>query len=111
MKGYDLPTCIYPLKESPVENIEMVSGIYFRSILLEQPGTVIPQHSHGHDHATYIGSGKVRLWVNEEWKGDFEAGRAIEIKAGQKHLFQSLEPNTRLTCVHDLNSAALIKES
>lgn len=98
------------LKDQPLENIQIVCGIYFRSILLEVPDLIVPQHSHGHDHATYVASGGTRVWVNGEYKGDFKAGEAIEIKADQKHLFMSLEPNTRLTCVHDLNSAALIEE-
>lgn len=110
LEDLKIPTCTYPLSEQPVENIEMVAGIYFRSILLKEAGTVIPQHSHSHDHATYVGSGKVRLWVDGKWNGDYEAGRAIAIKSGQRHLFKSLEQNTRLTCVHDMNSAALIKE-
>lgn len=98
------------MKDHPLENIQIVCGIYFRSVLLEIAGIVIPQHSHGHDHATYVASGSVRAWVDGKYKGEYKAGDAIEIKAEQKHLFMSLEPNTRLTCVHDLNSAALIEE-
>lgn len=107
---YDVPN-VRPIKDQPTENIQLIGGIYFRSVLLKDEGTVIPQHSHKYDHATYVGNGSVRLWVNSKWKADFKAGEAIEIKAGQKHLFMSLEPNTRLTCVHDLNSAALIEEA
>lgn len=105
-----LPAGTKELDEPIVENIQTVCGIYFRSVLLKEAGTVIPQHEHEYDHATYVGSGKVRLWVNNELKGEYSAGEAIEIKAKQKHLFLSLEPNTRLTCVHDLRSASLIKE-
>lgn len=105
------PINVSPLKEQPTENIQMACGIYFRSVLLKEAGTVIPQHEHDHDHATYVASGSARLWVNASWKGDFKSGEAIEIKSGQRHLFMSLEPNTRLTCVHDLHSAALIKEA
>ncbi len=111
LKEIKFPVDTVPVEDQPAENIEVVANIYFRSVLLKHAGLVIPQHSHGHDHATFVGSGKVRVWVNQEWKGDFEAGRAIEIKAGQNHLFRALEDNTRLTCVHDLRSAALIKES
>ncbi len=102
---------VVPIKDQPVENIKIVCGIYFRSILLKDAGLVVPQHSHGHDHATYVASGSVRAWVGNEFKGDFIAGDAIEIRADDKHTFMSLEPNTRLTCVHDLKSAALIKEA
>lgn len=106
-----LPDKFVILDEQPVEFIEIVAGLYFRSVLLKLAGTIIPQHQHGHDHATYVGNGKVRLWVNKEWKGDYQAGQAIEIKAHQDHLFQALENDTRLTCVHNLKSAELIKEA
>jgi hypothetical protein len=105
---YPLPT-VQPTDKKTIEFIQEVCGIYFRSVLLEDSGTVIPQHTHSHDHATYVGSGKVRLWVDGKWLGDFPAGQAIGIEKDKFHLFQSLEPNTRLTCVHDLHSAALIK--
>ena len=98
------------LEFQPTENIQIVCDIYFRSILLENSGMVVPQHSHGHDHATYVASGSVRAWVDGKFKKDYKAGDAIEIKALQEHIFMSLEPNTRLTCVHDLKSAALIEE-
>ena len=87
-----------PLADPPVETISIVGGIYFRAILL-QSGMVVPQHTHNHDHATYVGSGSVRLWVNDLHAGDYSAGQAIEIKGGQEHLFMALEDNTRLACV------------
>ncbi len=107
---FPLPVAIRPLEEPVVENIQFIGNLYFRSVLLKEANTMIPQHDHAHDHATYIGSGKVRLWVNGKYQGDYEAGQAVEIKANQKHMFLSLEPNTRLTCVHDMNSAALIED-
>lgn len=109
LKRFPVPTDLTPLDCVPVESIEEVCGIYFRSVLLERAGTVIPQHEHDHDHATYVANGKARLWVNEMWVGDYEAGRAIPIKAGDKHLFQALEPMTRLVCVHDIESAMSAK--
>lgn len=82
-----------------------VAGLYFRSVLLKEGGTAIPQHVHDYDHATYVAAGSVRLWVNGEWKGDYGAGEAIKISAGHQHLFCSLQPNTRLCCVHHTDSA------
>lgn len=99
-----------PLDNIPVERIEEVCGIYFRSVLLELVNTVIPQHQHDHDHATFVASGKARAWADGQWIGDYEAGSAVEIKAGSLHVFQALEPNTRLVCVHDIASAESIKE-
>lgn len=105
---------MYPLPQvsnlqPPVEFIEEVCGIYFRSILLRE-GDFVTQHVHDHDHATYCGSGKARLWVDGEWKCDVEAGRAVEIKAGCNHAFQALTKETRLTCVHDVESAESIRK-
>lgn len=105
---FPLPDELAPLGSQPVERIEEVSGIYFRSVLLER-GTVIPQHTHDHNHATYVGSGKARLWVNGVWRADYPAGHAVEVKAGQSHVFQALEPNTRLACVHDVASAESVR--
>lgn len=104
-----LPDKLELLEQQPVERIEEVCGIYFRSVLLDRAGVVIPQHSHDHDHATFVGAGRARVWVDGTWYGDFEAGRAIAIKAGCAHVFQALEPMTRLACVHDIASAESVK--
>jgi len=98
-----------PLSEQPVEFVDVVAGLYFRSIILEKVGDAVPQHSHRYDHATLVGSGRARLWVDGEWSGDFKAGVAIEIKAARQHVFQALLPNTLLVCVHDAVSAESLK--
>lgn len=110
MSAIPMPASTVPLEQQPVEFVEEVCGIYFRSVLLERPGIIIPQHVHDHDHATFIGSGRVRVWVDGNWYGDIDAGRAIPIKAGTQHVFQSLAPMTRITCVHDVASAMSLKE-
>lgn len=98
------------LGEPLVERIEEVCGIYFRSVLLKEIGTVVPLHTHDHDHATFVANGKVRAWADGVLLGDFEAGSAFEVKAGKEHLFRALEPNTRTVCVHDIASAESVKE-
>lgn len=106
---HSLPEISHQLTEQPVERIEEACGLYFRSVLLEKAGTVIPQHRHDHDHATFVGAGRARGWANGAWIGDKGAGEAFEVKAGCAHVFQALEPNTRLTCVHDIASAESVK--
>lgn len=92
--------------EPIVETIQAdVAGLYFRSVLLIDANTIIPQHIHPYDHATFVGSGSVRVWVNGESIGDFRAGTAIPIAAYHQHVFCSLEPMTRLCCVHHTESA------
>jgi quercetin dioxygenase-like cupin family protein len=106
MSYYELPKNLSPLREPIVEQIHPdVAGLYFRSVLLKDGGTSIPQHVHDYDHATYVASGSVRLWVNGEFKGDYGAGDVIRIGAGHQHTFCSLQPDTRLCCVHHTDSA------
>jgi quercetin dioxygenase-like cupin family protein len=93
-----------------VEFVEEVCGLYFRSVLLPSPGIKIPQHRHPYPHATYCGSGSAIMYVDGINCGVVHAGEAAEVKANLSHEFESLEPNTRLTCIHDTRSAALIKE-
>lgn len=92
-----------------VEFVEEVAGIYFRSVLLPLPHMTIPQHVHPYDHATLIGSGRAALWINGELEGEYSAGTAVFIGANKLHVFESLEADTRLTCIHDTNSANYIK--
>jgi hypothetical protein len=106
---YPLPTSVAPLERQPVQFVDEVCGIYFRSIILERAGQCVPQHVHDHDHATFVGSGKARVWIDGEWDGDYTAGHAIAIKADKKHVFQALEDNTLLACVHDVASAESVK--
>ena len=93
-----------------VEHITEAGGLYFRSITLPRAGTYIPQHVHDYDHATLVCSGLVRGWCNGELLGDKGKGEAFEILAHCQHEFVSLEPNTTLVCVHDIQSAMSIKK-
>lgn len=106
---FPIPTDISPLEQPPVERIEEVAGLYFRSVLLERAGTLIPQHRHDHDHATLVCAGRARGWCDGIWIGDKGPGEAFEIRAGGEHVFQAIEPMTRLACVHDIDSAESVK--
>ena len=94
----------------PVECIEEVGGFYFRSIVLPKCGDLVPQHEHDHDHVTYVGNGSVLAWADGISLGYFSAGRAVPIKAGSIHEFEAQEDNTRLACVHNVDSVESIKE-
>src|SRR5262245_8560958 len=102
---YPIPTDRRPLEYAPVESITECCGLYFRSIVLQCPGDLVPQHKHDHDHATLVASGQARCWSNGVYIGDYSAGEAVTIYAGVEHLFQALQPMTRLVCVHDIESA------
>lgn len=98
-----------PLPEL-VEFVDEVCGLYFRSILIRNAGTRVPQHVHPYDHATYCGSGSAMMYVEGVPIRTVSAGEAVEVKANKQHAFEALEPNTRLTCVHDARSALAAKE-
>lgn len=91
-----------------VESIEEVCGLYFRSILIHK-GTKVPQHVHDHDHATIVGNGRAALYIGNDLVGIFEAGYAVPVAAHQEHTFEALEDNTRLICVHSIESAESVK--
>lgn len=102
--SYPVPTGV-KAGEQPVEYIEEICGVYFRGICLKQ-WDAVPQHSHDYAHATLVASGKVRVWIEGAYVGEVTAPKAIEIEAHRHHVFQALEPDTRLFCVHNLNGEA-----
>jgi len=69
----------------------------------------IPQHSHSTDHLSFVATGAVRVWVEDELMGDYRAPIGILIKARHKHMFLSLEPNTTVLCIHRTNADGLIE--
>jgi quercetin dioxygenase-like cupin family protein len=93
-----------------VEFVESIADVYFRSVFLAFKGTKIPQHKHDEDHATYVGQGKARLYVDGQFQQDIEAGHAVLVKAGKDHIFEALENNTRLTCVWSAEAAARLEK-
>lgn len=85
--------------------IKMLDGIFVKSMVVRDAGTLIPQHSHTYDHLSALVKGSVRLSVDGVEKGIFKAPAGILIEAGTKHLFETLEDNTAILCIHDLHAA------
>lgn len=83
-----------------------VDGIFIRQMHLDDLGTIVPQHIHRYDHTTMVATGAVRLWIDEELQGDYVAPAAIFIAAGKPHIFQSLQSDTLLYCIHNLHGAS-----
>ena len=101
------PVDTVTLECQPVEWVDVVCGISFRVIILEKKGHVVPQHHHdSYDHATFIGSGSAALWVNNVFVGVIRKGKAIEIKAGDEHLWQAQEDGTLLACITNAEAAS-----
>jgi len=87
----------------PVPTIDFITvdGISIKQMLLPDPGMVIEQHSHDHDHATLLAAGSVRTWTGSKRPVDYDSPAMIEIPARTQHSFQSLEPDTVLYCIHN----------
>ena len=80
-------------------------GIYIRSIVLAKSGNEESQHVHQFDHLTYCGSGAAEYWEDGKHIGNVRAGGAVRVSAGRQHRFVALEDNTRLACLHNMQSA------
>lgn len=93
-----------------IQFIESFAGIYFRTVRLPDAGMCIPQHTHDEDHATLCSKGSADLYVDGVKTQTLTAGHAAEIKAGRKHEFVSLEADTMLTCIWDVEAAMRVKD-
>lgn len=92
-----------------VKHQSHADGITTVTNFIPDTGTFIPQHSHCHDHTSIIASGSARVWLDGAHVCDLKVPETIEIKAGTKHLFQTLEPNTTLFCVHNTSRTGEIE--
>lgn len=94
--------------EQPPEGNETftVDGVFIKPMIISKRGTLIPQHSHKHRHASYVARGAVRVWRDGVLGEIVAFPGCIEIAAGVKHTFQSLEDDTVVLCIHNLHGAA-----
>lgn len=84
--------------------VTTVDGIFIKQMHIPNAGTVVPQHSHVWDHTSLLAHGSVFVWKDGKLDQRYDAPRAITIKAGVKHTFQSLENDTIIYCIHNLHS-------
>jgi len=84
-------------------SFEMVDGIGIVATLIHCAGTYIPQHAHNYPHTSVIASGKVAVWKDSSYLGEFVSPQQIVIDAKVKHLFQALEDKTVILCVHNVS--------
>lgn len=87
----------------PEVEFSIQDDIFIKQMFMAEAGTFVPQHSHSYEHSSMLASGSVRVWQNDELKGDFKAPIPINIPAGVKHTFMSLEPNTVVYCIHRID--------
>lgn len=99
-----------PEIEQPTEvSIAIADGMFVKHYRIKKAGTYLPQHSHTWDHSTLVCYGSVRVWMDGTFMGVFEAPSAILIKAGVQHLFEVMEPNTTLACIHRIDRTGEIE--
>jgi len=101
----------YDPVDLPEVEFAMADGTFIKQMYLKDAGMFVPQHSHTYDHTSMLAVGSIRVWCDGDLVGDFNAPKPIDIKAGTKHTFKSLEPNTLVYCIHNLRDHGLDIES
>lgn len=85
------------------QEFHLADDIFIKSGLFKKPGTVIAQHSHEYDHTSFIATGGVRAWCDDEYLGEFIAPISIFISKHTKHTFITSAENTLLLCIHNIS--------
>lgn len=73
-------------------------------------GTFVPQHSHAYGHTSMLAQGSVRVIADGKELGVFSAPEAVWIRPRTKHLFEALEDNTIVLCVHREETFEIVSE-
>ncbi len=84
-----------------------VDGMFIKSIFLPRKG-LYPQHSHAFDHTSLLARGAVNLWKENEVLF-YVAPAIIWIEKEVKHKFQTLEDETLIYCLHNLNGEEQVR--
>jgi quercetin dioxygenase-like cupin family protein len=85
--------------------LEIYAGIYCKTYRVPDAGTVLPQHSHHHDHLTFVSSGAVYVERDGRPAGRYDAPALVRIPAHTMHSFITLGPDTVLSCIHNTDHA------
>jgi hypothetical protein len=103
----------FRLAEQPISvEIKIVRGLFVKSMLVREAGTIVPQHSHTFDHLSMLALGRVLVWAGDVCLGPHEAPCGIQIRAGVKHTFRTLSDLVLIYCIHrtDENGEIPIEE-
>lgn len=95
-------SCIVALAEQPKVSTFEADGIWTAQIVVALAGSLVPQHSHEYDHLTLLATGRVRVLEAGVVTGEYSAPAGIVIKAGVKHLFETLTDNVTIYCIHNV---------
>lgn len=103
MKNPDDGKCqVDTVEQPPNEEWIMPDGIFYKRLLCKSADMLVPQHAHKYGHTSLIVTGAFHVWADGVSLGRCDAPRLLWIAPGVKHMFRSLEPNSSLFCVHDL---------
>jgi quercetin dioxygenase-like cupin family protein len=92
-------------RQPDTTDLRMADGVFCKTMRIHKAGDLVPQHSHAFAHVSVIVRGRVKVWKDGHQLGDFFAPWGIMIEARTKHLFQALEDDTIILCVHDIGQA------
>lgn len=96
-----VPTAFTNVRKVEPWHMLCADGVAIVQMVLERANDVIPQHAHKYGHHTLIARGRVRVWADGAWIGDFGERQAVFIAAGKKHLIAALEDNSVAYCIHN----------
>lgn len=106
----DIPVDLIVHPEQPVTvDIVMADGLFAKQTLVPRAGTILPQHSHAWDHVSFVSKGAARVWCDGHLIGDYQAPMGLNIKAGCKHTFITLEDGTIISCIHRIDRTGEIE--
>jgi hypothetical protein len=84
-------------------------GLFVKQIRVKNKNTYLPQHAHSLSHLTLLTNGSVNVWIDGEFDARYVAPEGVYIASGRKHLFQTLEDDVVLYCVHALGTPEALK--
>lgn len=99
----DLSNMVAAPEQPGIWEVATNDGVFVKQMHIAKAGTFIPQHSHEYTHSSLLAVGSVRLWREELYVADYVAPTILSIEAGIKHMFQALEDNTVVYCIHNIS--------
>lgn len=97
------------IKQPQEIDFHMADGVFVKHIVIPAGGSIVPQHVHEYDHTSFLAKGAMYVWEDGVPQGRLDAPQGILIKAGVKHLFQTIEDDTVLLCIHNLHGEQAVK--
>lgn len=95
--------------EPEVIEFYLADDVFVKSGLFKEVGTIIPQHSHEYDHTSFIATGAVHVWCDDQDLGEWKSPCGILIKKHTKHRFITLESNTTILCIHNIARNGMVE--